>query len=1179
MVFAARFAKTLQFWKRDDRSLSPDGDWSAFWECDYLFFLALVAALDVDGIERRFKKSLFKALDDAEPGNTGNPGLCAANPRAVIDQLYGMAMALNEWGEKAKTYPDFQKDFTDAVSGELAEWLPTLIQFDKGTPPEVNDYNPFIGECSGLAFSVHWNLSKKDYVAIPYQDPCIDPFDSLPSLRSMAAIYLSALSRLRDQAKVYLREAQSGADRRHQPHIALFLAFLHLFRYLQDQLNGLTQKHLDYYYERILHLERRRQLPDCAHLVFQLAQGVIRHTLEPGTAFRAGKDSKGADLFYLLERPLSLHQAQVAELRTLYTGMGQDQGGNIVPIFLYEETILDTGKDSPVPKKMTEVQPFYALGKPGQGALAEVGFAISSAELLTSSANRWFEIIIQIEGLIFTSNDKLIPLLDSIDVQISTAEGWLNLEKVKSAAKKGTTQPQDKHRHFQGLKNSLTLTISLGKSHPATIAPTKALHGEWTPESPWPLLKIVLNQESLGEDGYKSLSRALSAVRISSIQIETNASEATDFEVVEAATGIVLPGSKNIEITRYINQGLIIRALDVLRRKLEKNEKKNKEEYGVKLYMSNFRPTNGEKIESNIKLYEDNFETDNYQSRTLKNNRYLFSDLSEKATESKPKAFLTAPATFFGDLSLTFNSKQKIFRSEQPNILGPSSIPREDDSIDQIFHLTPFGGYQPIKNLHQITNGKKAPFPLLPAPEKNASNGNLYIGLQQARPLQAQSLLFQIVEGTEENYDLNTPDIEWAYLSGDGWKRLPASAILYDSTRADPASKRSLVQSGILELAIPGDAVLDSPLIRPGFLWIRASGIEASDESSVLALPKLEAVHAQAGRVQLVTNPAAAEHFAQPLPPKTISQMKQRQAPVRKTEQLYPGFGGRAHEQDKDFYRRISERLRHRGRAITAWDYERLVLEQFPEVRALKCVQHCKPDNHCANGHVLVAVLPHLRNPEVQNPLQPQPSAALLENIKGYLRERANIFVAHRDADKTEYLHVVRPHYQEVAVVACVRFRTGIADDETLKMRLDQDIAAFISPWAYDAQLPPRFGTPLYRTELLCYLETLPYVDYVDMLLIGRVNKDEDGSLKMIFYHGVDAIQVIWPEKGFGILSTFQRAAIERFVFISIMPKDAANWPELPQVDGTDVVEIRLTLAGKDPYTPHHFIHVITETS
>lgn len=1332
MVLAARFSKHLQYWQAENNNLKADGDWSSFWECDHLFFLALVASLDVEGLERAFKKAALKALRDAqtlEDEGPCDPDPCPENMRGLIDMAYQMAALINEWGEKASAHPDMQKDFAAAVRSDLGETLQALIAFDKATLPAVNDYDPFIYDCNPPeAFAVNWALGKTDYIKIQFRNPCQEPFASVRTLQAIATRFIAALLRLRGQAAAYLQAVQDGTQRRHQPHIALFFAFLHLFRHLQNQLNGLTQKHLDHYYQRILHLERRRQLPDRAHLVFQLAQGVVRHTLEPGTAFMGGKDAGGADRTYALERSLSLNQAKVAEIRTLYQQHIIKE--NKAPaISLYEHTILDTDKDSPAPKKIEQVLPFYPLGKGGAGSLAETGLAIASAELLTSQANRWIGVTFQFQGTPTLIKDPS-PLLEKIlskedqrkidleniwkgqkindnewndyiqpnlakifNIEIRTTEGWLKIEDIFKQApeKKGiiegtveiaeaaevvaatdtsvapalsktstnntvTADELSKSVNFDGKKSQGTLELRIGKAHPATAAPVKGLHGDRVPDTPWPVLKVTLNREFLGQDGYEIMYGFLSQVKVDAVVIQTSVTDVTDFKLVAGSTRTELPETRNLDVNQLAGRGVYLYSEELFNRSLfsastialkgEPIEPRVKSLYwdGDDVKNSLFKSTlfaqinttfdtNVEGTNKSWKEVASILTSNNHSQKAKalslfrrtphkKGARYLLFDFQREGYVQGTPAILEANyavANFplagnlnpvFTDISIDYQSFQIIFQKEPQkfeNTIKDSNFyktlfsgtetkadtsvgtPRHrfDDSLDQIFYLAPHGGYYPVPNLHTIDKDNKAAFPLIPLSE-GVSQGNLYIGLQQARPLQTQSLLFQVIEGTEEEFSLNTPDIEWHYLKGNVWKKFPSSAILYDSTKADTGSKRSLVQSGIVELAIPKDATDNDTLLRPGFIWVRASGIEVLDKTSVLALPKLLAIHAQAGRVQLSDQQLAASHFAQPLPPETISQLRLRQAAVRKTEQRYPGFDGRAFEPDNDYYRRVSERLRHRGRALTVWDMERLTLEQFPRVRAVKCLQHTQQpdDDQCANGHVTVAVLPRLRNPEYENPVAPQPSAALLENIKGYLRGRANLFVSHIDKDKTEYLHVVRPHYQEIAVAISVRFRLGIADDETLMMRLDRDIAAYIAPWAYDEGVAPRFGTSLYRTDLLLHLEALAYVDYIETLLIGVVEREDDGVITAMDFldEATKPAQRISPKYGRSILSSFQREEGKEVKLGTWVSSDNTgfNWPKtqhdtiLFKIGKSSGATTIYTIPGKDPYTPHHFIKVIT---
>jgi YD repeat-containing protein len=68
----------------------------------------------------------------------------------------------------------------------------------------------------------------------------------------------------------------------------------------------------------------------------------------------------------------------------------------------------------------------------------------------------------------------------------------------------------------------------------------------------------------------------------------------------------------------------------------------------------------------------------------------------------------------------------------------------------------------------------------------------------------------------------------------------------------------------------------------------------------------------------------------------------------------YDSFGGRVAEDDSTFYTRVSERLRHKDRAITLFDYERLVLEEFPEIYKVRCLNHTVVDPDLFDPYILI---------------------------------------------------------------------------------------------------------------------------------------------------------------------------------------------------------------------------------
>ena len=56
---------------------------------------------------------------------------------------------------------------------------------------------------------------------------------------------------------------------KHTPHVALLIAFIHLYEHLQDQINELPKRHLDFYYHTILGLQQQPAEPDNVIVFFE----------------------------------------------------------------------------------------------------------------------------------------------------------------------------------------------------------------------------------------------------------------------------------------------------------------------------------------------------------------------------------------------------------------------------------------------------------------------------------------------------------------------------------------------------------------------------------------------------------------------------------------------------------------------------------------------------------------------------------------------------------------------------------------------------------------------------------------------------------------------------------------------------------------------------------------------
>ena len=134
--------------------------------------------------------------------------------------------------------------------------------------------------------------------------------------------FLKVYARIVNEAGQVLEESLTKWNC-HEPHFALFLAFLRLFEHARTELNTLTGRHLDFYYRDILRLKEKEAEPGKAHLLLEIARQISEHEVEAGELFKAGKDDLGKDVFFANDRTLVANRAEVAALKTVYR-----HGGN-----------------------------------------------------------------------------------------------------------------------------------------------------------------------------------------------------------------------------------------------------------------------------------------------------------------------------------------------------------------------------------------------------------------------------------------------------------------------------------------------------------------------------------------------------------------------------------------------------------------------------------------------------------------------------------------------------------------------------------------------------------------------------------------------------------------------------------------------------------------------------------
>ncbi|WP_157368869.1 baseplate J/gp47 family protein [Algicola sagamiensis] len=356
-------------------------------------------------------------------------------------------------------------------------------------------------------------------------------------------------------------------------------------------------------------------------------------------------------------------------------------------------------------------------------------------------------------------------------------------------------------------------------------------------------------------------------------------------------------------------------------------------------------------------------------------------------------------------------------------------------------------------------------------------NGCLYIGIAGLETPSHIRLYFEMdpVDGS------NTSDevvIDWQYLYSGNWNFFGKGQSDGTKARITEDSTLNLLDSGIVDFEIP-KIDYQEHFIRDGRFWIKISLTDESLNTAVALYSRIRHIEAQGVMVELVDVDHDASHFEQPLAAQSIATMVPPDPRIQEIKQSYPSFSGRIQEQSRDLNIRSSERLRHKNRALTAWDYEHLVLAEFPEVYLTRCFRESDvlPQGQVSDNVCLV-VVPVNHNPDV---IQPKVPLYLKRRIQSYIN---------RVSPPSVPVKIVDPVYEEVQFEITMSISSDYDIDSVLG-QLTGAINAFLTPWSQrNLQQMGQAPQKVYFSEIAQLLEKHPAAEMI--YDIKRLGDNED---------------------------------------------------------------------------------------
>lgn len=968
--------------------------------------------------------------------------------------------------------------------------------------------------------------------------------------------YLSNYSKIIQEAESELLKTLESYDK-HTPHYALFLSFLMLFRFTQSHINTITQRHLDFYYKEVLKLQPRAAEANKVHVLVELAKQVDSYLLEQGTLLKAGKDSLKKDVNYELDDDSVFNKAKVAQLKTFFKASAEENikipGSSIVSqynagrIFASQVTNSDNGIDPALTSANKEWHPFvhkaYDEAELQSIAMpkAQIGFALASHYLYLTEGER--KVFVR---LAMSNNSALIG--KHIECFLTAEKEWYKIESP-------TIAPIVK-KLSDGTTNCAEISFTLPGSAPAIVNYNAAKHGG-TFNVALPILKIYLSNEDdtiYEYDSLKDITITKTEIRVE-VGMDTgynqnglkNLQLSNDFGVLDASKPFMPFGSQpkkdagfvvghkeifskkntsiklnvewaelpaNAQDIKYDSTYQSIKDTTTNVYSYTKDSSATPYYPKVKPYFLKSGIWNAESetdifnnVNQSVQIFPSgksipqdtivNHDADDYLFNSKSTNGFLklilqgdfgyakyIMDLSKYLLEKSKSEYYTKEVGVQPTEPYT-PKIQSIYASYSAYCINEISSNTENAFNNReinFFHIYPFGEGEQHKYLNPAENVYLLPqFKHWSGGEDKAHIGEFYIGIEKLNPNEAVNILFQVMEGTT-NPTVAKPleHLSWAFLSSNKWIEFESSDFSDNTLQ--------LVQSGIISFSVPAEATTDNSILPSGFIWLRVAVTEAAE-----AVCEIITVDAQASAATFVNNENADDFLNTALSAGTVSKLRIPEASIKKITQPYASFGGRPKEDEKHFYIRVSERLRHKARAITVWDYEHLILEAFPEIYKVKCLNHTQIEDGIYHevkpGYVSIITIPSQQNRNDANPLKPYTQQSTLTSIENFLRKHISCFVN---------LRACQPQFEEVRLEFSVKLFDQYKDFTFYTDMLKEEITQFLSPWAFGNSSTIDFGGKIYKSVLINFIEERYYVDFItDVFMYVTVDETSGESTDM----------------------------------------------------------------------------------
>lgn len=1179
LKFINRLSKQVNFF---DERLKNQGDWFDFFISNELFLLAEIENFDLKSLDKE-KTSILLQFERSET---------IEEKSKLILHLFGqiklMLVTIDQWYRLSSEYNKkrestiLENELVGAISYRCKS-VYAQIQFLSSELKLLN--SPVQLVVDDLKLKQLWepDPEKSTSSSIGWGAEILDVNYLLKQLLLLHRPVFRTIANLTERSKQLFQDNLANKED-HEPHIGLLIAFFQLFSQLQEEMNTVPDRLLTYYFERILGQARKEQEADTVQCYATIDPEIDQVLVPKNTRLLAGQNESGSDILYEIKDPVTFSNLRLTHLFTMFVSRNKliDPGTPFQTVNgIYSKRI----------SALENFKPFQALGEE-QRFLNEsnktmdevdIGFSISSPTLrlsggyrevnlefvfLTESYQYFLAMILSISKTKNQLPEEIFHQIftDSLSLQHTTADGWCTVPSHEVIPPTNWNE------------NSFRLTFTLGPGHPAISRYVEEVHEEGL-QLQQPVLKILLKNQHVFHPYSFLQFLELEQIKIGvNVKQLKNLSLHSSFGPLDHSIPFDFLGPTP-KVGSYLllgNEEIFSKDLDSLQvgwtyHGLPQGEDMKSyfkgypygienDSFKLKIQaLSDFRfmPKDGNQnlVTNLFEEHDSGISSTRFIQEIDLSVLQIFPDYNLQKVEDEEvflsnqktgflKFELISPSIGFGydvfstvytnnittatntqlekpKSGFTFEVPNEPFApmakdmyldysaSSEINFLGTRSFTNQTKKQENFIQIHPFGKKFLVKDGLVYDKG------LLPFFELQ---GALFFGLEAKEFPEEFSMLFKISKNNG-GFHGEAPNLDWFYLANDDWKPLKQEDILFDSSFG-------LTRSGIISFKSPKDINLNNLVMPNELFWICCRTKDQQPMESMISGIYMNAFAAQAILEKDV-------HHDPVLPAFSIQSFEDDFPGLLEVNQPIESSGGRAKEEKTYYYQRISESLKHKFRAVTRWDIEKMLLQEFNWLGFVQVFGNFGQENYVEPGEVIVVGMPKIV--ERKNFYLPKLNPGQLKEMELYLKKIVNPFVDFK---------VINPQYEYLMIKGKIKFDSS--DTGLLFKKLYEELLHETCPWFYDDISTAFSQRETKRAEILNLITSRTYVKFFTSFSLAQMYENEQGDYQ--FVDGAlleDGMEIVTIGKPWSILIPYPLKKIDLVEEENYLPAEAFDLEDM----------------------------------